>query len=49
MNTSRCHYCYEEEQREILLVVFNLFAGFPKGFQQKTSHLNGKEWPIEAG
>ena len=31
MNTSNCHYCYEGEQREILLGVFTRFYRFLKG------------------
>ena len=34
MNTSKCHYCDEGKQKEILLVVLLsfVFAGFQKGF-----------------
>ena len=31
MNTSKSHYCYGGEQREILLGVSLVFAGFRKG------------------
>ena len=31
MNTSRCHNCYREGQREILLVVFTRFCRFSRG------------------
>ena len=31
MNTSKCHYCYEGEQREILLGVFTHFCRFSRG------------------
>ena len=31
MNTSKCHYCNEAEQRETLVAVFTRFAGSRKG------------------
>ena len=50
MYTLKSHYCQEGEQREILLAVFRLFwQVFKRGFLQKTSYFNGKEWPIKTG
>ena len=47
MNTFECHYCYEGEQRAIMLVVFTCFCRFWKGALQKISHFDGKDWLIK--
>ena len=47
MNTSKCHYGWEGEQVEILLVVFTCFAGFQKWLYVEVSHFD-KEGRIKA-
>ena len=49
MNTFKSHYCQEGEQREILLAVFVHLQVFKRGFLQKISYFDGKEWPIKTG
>ena len=50
MNTVKRYHCWEGEQSEILLVYFHsIMQVLERGFLQKISHFDGKEWPIEAG
>ena len=50
MNTVKCYYCWEREQSEILLLYcHSVLQVLARGFLQKISHFDGKEWPIKAG
>ena len=50
MNTFKCHYCQEGEQRESLLVVFAGFCRFSKGVFGRRSHIStGRQGRLKPG
>ena len=50
MNTSKCHYCKEGKQREILLVVFTAFSRFSEGvFNRKSFISTGRNDRLKLG
>ena len=50
MNASKCHYCYEGEQRDILLAVSTCFCRFLEGaFCRKSPIWTGRNGRLKLG
>ena len=50
MSTSKCHYCYERDERGIWLGVFNRFCRFSKGaFWRKYPISTGRNDRLKPG